>query len=85
LKYDGSMLAPTAIATSVPIPHASPLPVSVELSVASRDGAAVVTIVARDAGGLHHAQAQSTILARAPQPGRTFAPAILVPEPTGAP
>jgi Tfp pilus assembly protein PilE len=85
LKYDGSTLTPAAIATSVPIPHASPLPVNVQLSVAAINGATVVTIAAYDTGNLHHAQAQATILARAPQPGRTFAPAALVPEPTGAP
>jgi hypothetical protein len=83
LKYDGTTLAPNAIATTVPLPGATPLPVSLSLAVRAIEGATVVTITA-NADGRTTSQT-ATIASRAPQPGSTIAPAVLVPAPTGAP
>jgi hypothetical protein len=70
LKYDGSSLVPTTVATTLPLSGASPVP---------------ITFTASTTDGAHTAQAQAVIAARAPQPGRRFAPAGLVAQPTGAP
>jgi len=95
LKYSGSSLVPATIATSVPIPNASPIPVTLQLQItnlgiwqvqnATVGQAIAVTISAHDASGKHAAQAQMNVSTRAPQPGMTIAPAALVPAPTGAP
>ncbi len=83
LKYDGSTLAPNAIATNVPIPNATPLAVGLRLDVRAVAGATLVTVTAT-AGSLTESQS-TTIAARAMQPGSTIGPAALVPAPTGAP
>jgi hypothetical protein len=85
LKYSSSAVAPAAIATSVPIPNASPLPITLQLQTSAQGSATIVTVIAHDASGVHSAQSQATIASRAPQPGSTIVPAILVPAPTGAP
>jgi len=83
LKYDGSSIAPNAIATSVAMPGGTRLPVELRLDVRAADGATLVTVTATS-GDRTEAQS-AAIAARAPQPGGTIAPAALVAAPTGAP
>lgn len=83
LKYDGSSIAPNAIATSVPMPDGTALPVALRLDVRPAGGAMLVTVTA--SSGDRIATQSATIAARAPQPGGTIAPAALVAAPTGAP
>ena len=83
LKYDGTTLAPNAIATTVPVNGASPMPVALQLDVRIVVGATFVSITAGGEGRV--ATASATFAARAPQPGSTVAPAGLVAAPTGAP
>lgn len=83
LKYDGTTLAPNTIATTVPLPGATPLAVTLSLGVHAIGGANVVTITASADGST--ATEAATIASRAPQPGSTIAPNALVPAPTGAP
>lgn len=83
LKYDGSSLAPNAIATSVPMPDGTALAVTLLLDVRVTGGATVVSVTA--ASGDRAQTQAATIASRAPQPGSTIAPAGLVAAPTGAP
>ncbi len=83
LKYDGSTLAPNAIATTLPVPNAIPLAVALRLDLRAVAGATLVTVTA-SAGELTESQS-ATIAARATQPGSTIVPDALVPAPTGAP
>ena len=85
LKYSGSAVTPASVATSVPIPNASPLPVRLQMQTTAQGIATIVTISVQDATGAHTAQAQATIASRAPQPGSTIIPSVLVAAPTGAP
>jgi hypothetical protein len=85
LKYDGSSLVPATAATTIPLPGASPLPVTVQLVLDTVGVSTTITVTASTVDGAHTARAQAIIAARAPQPGRTFAPAGLVAQPTGAP
>ena len=83
LKYDGSSIAPNAIATTVPMPDGSALPVALRLDVRAGDGATLVTVTATSGD---RAQTQTaTVAARAPQPGSTILAPGLVAAPTGAP
>jgi hypothetical protein len=83
LKYDGSRVAPNAIATSVPLPNGTALPVVLRLDVRAVDGATLVTATATSGD---RTQAQTaTVAARAPQPGSTILMPGLVAAPTGAP
>jgi len=83
LKYDGSSIVPNAIATTVPMPRGTALPVALRLDVRAADGATLVTVTATS--GDRTETQSATIAARAPQPGSTIAPAALVAAPTGAP
>ncbi len=83
LKYDGAILVPATIATTVPLAGGTPLPVTLVLRVGSAPGATTITIEAND--GAEGASESATITAHAPLPGSTIAPEQLVPAPTGAP
>ena len=83
LKYDGSSIAPNAIATTVPMPGGTPLSVALRVDVRIADGATTVTVTATSGD---RAQTRTALVAaRAPRPGSTIAPAALVAAPTGAP
>src|SRR5258708_1854076 len=76
LKYSGSSLAPITIATTVPIPNGSSVPVTLQLQTSILGTSQVqntllamvtlVTISARDTSGKHAIQSQATIVTRAP-------------------
>jgi len=83
LKYDGSRVVPDAIATTVPLPDGTALPVVVRLDAQAIDGATLVTVTAT-AGERTQSQT-ATVAARAPQPGSTILASGLVAAPTGAP
>lgn len=85
LKYDGSSLVPTTEATMLPLPGASPVPITLQLALDTIGTSTTITVTASTSDGTHTARAQAVIAARAPQPGRTFTPAGLVAQPTGAP
>jgi len=83
LKYDDAVVAPNAIATTMPLPDGTPEPVLLRVDVRAIAGATVVTVTAAD--DAHTARADAAIGARAAMPGATIAPDALVPAPTGAP
>ncbi|MBV8654446.1 MAG: hypothetical protein JO160_00280 [Candidatus Eremiobacteraeota bacterium] len=87
LKYDGTSLAPRTVATTVPLPGASPLPVALSLQTAPQaDGSVYVTITAAartDAS--QRVTLEATLDRRAPLPGTQLRAPGLVPAPTGAP
>jgi hypothetical protein len=87
LKYQGGALAPVAIATTLPLSGASPLPVQLSLSASTApSGATSVTIavVATD-DSAQRVTIGGTLDRRAPVPGSVLHAPGLVPAPTGAP
>ncbi|MGA8533282.1 MAG: hypothetical protein WB615_04160 [Candidatus Tumulicola sp.] len=87
LKYQGTSIVPTAIATTVPLPTGLPLAarVSIEASSLPRD-AVRITIEAATVDPPRESEALTTTLAeRAPAPGTVIRAPGLVPAPTGAP
>ena len=87
LKYAGNVIPPTSIATSVPVPLRSPLPVTLRLSIAgSPDSMQTITLSAfyyRD-GVATSIQRSSVIPAQVPLPGTILQSSPIAP-PTGAP
>jgi hypothetical protein len=87
LKYRGTSIAPASIATTLPMPGESPLPVQLSIG-ASRigDGPLRVTITAASSGDDRRSTSLTTLIGdRAPPPGSTQRAPGLVPAPTGAP
>lgn len=87
LKYQGGALAPVAIATTLPLAGASPLPVRLSLSASTApSGATSVTIAvaARD-DSTQRVTLGATLDRRAPLPGAVLHAPGLAPAPTGAP
>ncbi|HVS45793.1 MAG TPA: hypothetical protein VMS32_03930 [Verrucomicrobiae bacterium] len=84
-KYDGSTLVPNAIATTIPLPGATPFPATLKLSVTAIGAILDISVMAASTDGAESSTAAATVAARAPQPGSTVAPGIAVPAPTGAP
>jgi hypothetical protein len=88
VKYQGTALSPASIQTSVPLPDASALPVTLQLDVATpQPGGVVVTVVAQAQwrGALQRRSLTSALLVPAPLPGTSVALPGLAPAPTGAP
>jgi hypothetical protein len=87
LKYDGSAIAPRAVATTIPLPTGTPLPVRMAISSAAQTGGgAIVTISVTDAGEPSESVTVTARLdARAPLPGSQQSAPGLVAAPTGAP
>ena len=87
LKYRDAAISPASIATTVPMPTGSPLPLQLSIHAASNpDGTYAVTIDARASDGSGEAaKLTSTIGDRAPLPGEQIRAPGLVPAPTGAP
>ena len=87
LKYQGGTPAPVTIATTLPLPNASPLSVQVSLSSSvSAGGATSVTIGVVSTDDSTQRVAIAGILdRRAPLPGTILRAPDLVPAPTGAP
>ncbi len=87
LKYAGNAIPPTSIATSVPIPMHSPMPVNLRLVIApSPDGSQTITLTAsyvRD-GASKSLTRTANIPAQVPLPG-TITQSSPVAPPTGAP
>ncbi len=87
LKYAGNAIPPTSIATSVPVPMRSPIPVDLRLSIApATDGSETITLIASYArDGASKSVMRSVILpAQVPLPGTVMQNAPVAP-PTGAP
>jgi len=86
LKYDGVTLAPTSIATTVPLPSASPLAVKMSLATsASADGSTEIVVQTASAQPVRRAIASVVLLHRAPPPGSSIISPSTVAAPTGAP
>ena len=87
LKYRGSNIVPASVATSLPMPTGSPLPVQLSVSSALLTGGAIsVTITAAAADGSGRtASTNATLVQRAPLPGTRLRAPLLAPAPTGAP
>jgi type II secretory pathway pseudopilin PulG len=84
-KYDGSTLRPIVIATTLPLSGATPFPTTLTLSVTPVGAGVTIEVTAATSDGAESRTAQATIAARAPEPGSSIAPRLLVPAPTGAP
>ena len=84
-KYDGSTLASNAIATTIPMPSATPFPATLTLSVVPDASGVRIVVTAATADATQSSSVQATVAARAPQPGSTIDPGLAVPAPTGAP
>ena len=87
LKYAGNAIPPTSIATSVPVPMRSPIPVDLRLSIApATDGSETITLIASYArDGASKSVMRSVILpAQVPLPGTVMQNSAVAP-PTGAP
>ena len=87
LKYRGTAIAPASIATTLPMPGGSPLPVQLSIDAARiGDGSLRVTITAASSDGVPRRTSLTTPIGdRAPPPGTTERAPGLVPAPTGAP
>ncbi len=85
-KYADARLQPSAIATTVPMPNASPIPVTMVLTTtALAGGGLTVEIDARTLDGTVDADAATTLASRAPLPGSQVIAPQTVAQPTGAP
>lgn len=85
-KYQGAALTPASIATSVPMPAGSPVPIVLSLTVSSLPTGAVhidVAAVTQDAS--ERAELAANLTARAPLPGSIVHAPGTAPAPTGAP
>ncbi len=86
LKYGGTTLAPASLATTVPLPSASPLPVHMVLDVRSQsDGSTLITVSATSSSPARSASAHLLLTHRAPPPGSSVLAPAMVAAPTGAP
>jgi hypothetical protein len=87
LKYEGASIAPRAIATTLPLPSGTPVPVELSIAIAGgSNGATSVTVTASSlASGGERASVSESLDARSPLPGATAKAAGLAPAPTGAP
>ncbi len=86
LKYEGTSLAPASLATTVPLPSASPLPVQMVLDVRSQpDGSTAITVSATSSSPVRAARASLLLAHRAPAPGSSVVAPATVAAPTGAP
>lgn len=86
LKYGGTSIAPTSLATTVPLPSASPLPVQMALDVRSQsDGSTAITVRATSSFPVRSASANLLLAHRAPPPGANVIAPATVAAPTGAP
>jgi hypothetical protein len=87
LKYAGGTVVPKAVATTIPLPAGTPLPVNIAVATgALPDGAIGVTVTAADpADPAESASVTTRLESRAPIPGSMQAAPGLVPAPTGAP
>jgi hypothetical protein len=73
LKYGGATIAPATIATSVPMPGASPLPVQMSIATSAAGGATTVTITASAQSHPPRTASLSTTIARpAPLPNSSI-------------
>ena len=86
LKYDGTSLTPQSIATSVPLPSASPLPVHMSLMTTGLpDGSVTIVVQTSSNSPSRSATERLTLAQRAPAPGARILVPGTVPGPTGAP
>ena len=86
LKYSDATLAPASLATTVPLPSASPLPVQLVLDVRSQsDGSTAITVRATSSLPVRSASANLLLAHRAPPPGANVIAPATVAAPTGAP
>lgn len=87
LKYDDAAIAPNSIATSVPLPSGTPLPVQLSLKTAARiDGSLLVSVTASASDGSgKQTTLESVLFHRAVLPGSQIVAPGLAPAPTGAP
>ena len=86
LKYGGTTLAPASLATTVPLPSASPLPVQMVLDVRSQsDGSTAITVRTTSSFPVRSASASLVVAHRAPPPGANVIAPMTVAAPTGAP
>jgi len=71
LKYRGTNVPATTLATTIPLPSASPFPAHLTLATttASDGSVTIVLTAASDADATKRATLATTILAPAPQPG----------------
>lgn len=84
-KYQGTTFAPTAIATAIPIPGASPFPAHVSLSVSPTGGGFAIAIRAvSDADSAKSATLSTVVPAPAPLPSSIVTAGGLAPAPAGA-
>jgi hypothetical protein len=84
LKYQGSQLAPQAVATTVPLANGSPLPAIVSLMVSpARDGRVRVRVQASANG--ERAESTLDVPPPAPLPGSQLNAPQSAAQPTGAP
>jgi hypothetical protein len=86
VKYQAGSIAPTVIATTIPMPAGSPLPVQLSIDTSPLpQGAVRVTIAAVAAQSGERADLTAALSDRAPQPGALLRAPGLAPAPTGAP
>ncbi len=88
LKYEGSSLQATDIATTLPMPVGSPMPARISLSIASLPGGSLAIRVrasGRGASGTLAREATLVVERRMPVPGSSITAAAPVAAPFGAP
>ena len=86
-KYNDNTIVANTIATTVPMPSASPIPVQMSIRTAAGPASAtIVTITATDTNDQSKtATLNATLPGAAPAPGSTVMPNVTVAAPTGAP
>lgn len=85
LKYDGASIPPTSVATAVPMPTGSPLPVELRVETQTLpSGGVSVRISGTTPDRRVTSEAQATIAVRAPYPGSSL-PGISAAAPVAAP
>lgn len=86
LKYRGARIAPTSVATTLPMPTGSPLPAQLTISTSGAPGQELhVTISATAPDSLGRVTLTTALGGRAPLPGSFEHRPGLAPAPTGAP
>jgi type II secretory pathway pseudopilin PulG len=86
LKYQSGAIAPTSVATTLPMPAGTPLSARVSIAVSPDPaGSFRLTLTAEAGDPTQRVQLTATLGAQAPVPGTIVTAPALAPAPTGAP
>jgi hypothetical protein len=86
LKYQGATISPTSVATTIPLPSASPLAATMSISTTTlANGGVSITIAGITESPPHSYSTTTTLSQRALPPGSQVVAPTTIAAPTGAP